>query len=312
MKVDRLISIIMLLLEKKRVGARELAEQFEVSPRTIYRDIDAIGMAGIPVRAVPGVGGGFEIMPGYKLDKSVFSTDELSALLMGLRSLSGMLRGDELVHALAKVKSFIPAERAEEITLRANQVCIDLSPWMGGGNIKPYFAIVKAALQEHTLLAFTYTDGHGSRTERVVEPYQLVLKSNHWYVQGYCRDKEDYRLFRLSRMTRLRALQETFRPRAYQEPVLDFERIWETMQTTVRLRVHSSVLEQVLECCTEDRVTPDGEDYYLVDYPFTERDYYYDQLLGFGERCECLAPAHVREELRRRIQNMARLYGDQP
>ena len=139
MKVDRLVSIIMILLDKKRIGAQELADLFEVSPRTIYRDIDAINMAGIPVHSTAGVGGGFEIMPEYKIDKKVFSTSELSALLMGLSSLSGMIRGDELVHALAKVKSFIPADRAKEIEFKVNQISIDLSPWMGSTNLQPYF-----------------------------------------------------------------------------------------------------------------------------------------------------------------------------
>ena len=103
MKIDRLVSIIMLLLEQERVGAQVLAELFEVSPRTIYRDIDTINMAGIPIRSISGVGGGFEIMQRYKLDKSVFSASELSAILMGLSNLSSVVRGEELVNALAKV-----------------------------------------------------------------------------------------------------------------------------------------------------------------------------------------------------------------
>ena len=120
MKVDRLVSIIMILLDKKRIGAQELADMFEVSPRTIYRDIDTINMAGIPVGSTSGVGGGFEIMQKYKIDRKVFSTADLSAILMGLSSLSNMIRGDELVNALAKVKSFIPADRAKDIELNAN------------------------------------------------------------------------------------------------------------------------------------------------------------------------------------------------
>ena len=131
MKVDRLISIIMILLEKERIGAQELADLFEVSPRTIYRDIDAINMAGIPVCSTPGVGGGFAIMDTYKVDKKVFSTADLSAILMGLSNLSTMIRGDELINALAKVKSFIPADSAKDIELKANQIYVDLSPWMG-------------------------------------------------------------------------------------------------------------------------------------------------------------------------------------
>ncbi len=308
MKVDRLVSIILMLLEEKRVGAKELAERFEVSPRTIYRDIDAIALAGVPVRAVPGAGGGFEIMPEYKLDKKVFTTDDLSALLMGLSSLSGMLRSDELLHALAKVKSFIPAERARDIELKANQVCIDLDPWTGSGNIKPYLEIIKAAMQERRLLSFAYTDGHGNRSQRLAEPYQLVLKGNHWYVQGFCRDRNDYRLFRLSRMTGLRMLRDTYEPRDYRKPVLDFDKTLEAMQTNITLRVHASILDRVLEHCTEDRVKADGTEHYLVRYPFVERDYYYDLLLGFGARCECLEPARVREELRRRIRALAALY----
>lgn len=308
MKVDRLVSIIMILLEKKRVGAQELADMFEVSPRTIYRDIDAISMAGIPVCSTSGVGGGFEIMPEYKVDKKVFSTDELSALLMGLTNLSGMVRGEDLVHALAKVKSFIPADQARDIEIKANQICIDLNPWMGNGNIKRSLEIVKSALQENKLLSFAYMDGHGNKTRRIVEPYQLVLKSNHWYFQGYCHSKNDYRLFRLSRMTELQMLQEKYKPRDYEKPTLDFEEILEALQTDIKIRVHKSVLDRVLEFCTYDRVTPNGEDYYLVNYPFIERDYYYDMLLSFGDKCECLEPAHVREEVKRRIQSMTSIY----
>lgn len=137
MKIDRLVSIITMLLERERIGAQELADLFEVSPRTIYRDIDVINMAGIPVHSISGVGGGFEIMQKYKIDKNVFSTADLSALLMGLSSLSNMVRSEELVHALAKVKSFIPADSAGDIELRTNQLCIDLSPWGATGTYDP-------------------------------------------------------------------------------------------------------------------------------------------------------------------------------
>lgn len=170
MKTDRLVSIIMMLLDKERVSAQELADRFEVSPRTIYRDIETINMAGIPVRSTPGVGGGFEIMQEYKLDKNVFSAADLSAILMGLSSLSGMVRGNELVNALAKVRRFIPADRAKEIELRANQIYIDLSPWMGNRNIQPYLELVKTALQESRMLSFEYADRFGNKTVRTVEP----------------------------------------------------------------------------------------------------------------------------------------------
>ena len=308
MKVERLVSIIMILLDKERIGAQELADMFEVSPRTIYRDIDTINMAGIPVRSTSGVGGGFEIMQKYKIDKKVFSTADLSALLMGLSSLSGMIRGDELVHALAKVKSFIPADRAKDIELKVNQINIDLSPWMGNRNIQPYLEMIKTALQESKLLSFEYIAHHGNKTARTVEPYQLVLKSSHWYLQGYCHKRNDFRLFRLSRISNLKIQEETFALRDYPKPTLDFTDILETMQTKIKIRIHKSVMDRVLDFCSYEDFSPDGDEYYIVRFPFIENEYYYDILLSFGDKCECLEPLHIRAEMKRRIHDIAASY----
>ncbi|MDE6950632.1 MAG: YafY family transcriptional regulator [Lachnospiraceae bacterium] len=308
MKVDRLVSIIMTLLDKERISAQELADTFEVSPRTIYRDIEAINMAGIPVRSISGVGGGFEIMPEYKLDKKVFSTADLSVILMGLSSLSNVVRGDEFVNAFEKVKSFIPAEKAKDIEIKTNQICIDLSPWIGNRNIQPYLEIIKSALRDHKLLYFEYTAHHGYKTVRTVEPYQLVLKGSHWYFQGYCHIRNDYRLFKLSRMSNLQMKQKTFIPRDYQKPILDFEEMAETKQIEVKIRIHKSVLDRALEYCTYDHFVRDGDEYYIANFPFIQNDYYYDILLGFGDKCECLEPSRVRTEIKRKIRNMAAIY----
>lgn len=308
MKVDRLVSIIMILLDKKRISAQELADLFEVSPRTIYRDIDAINMAGIPVCGASGVGGGFEIMQEYKMDKKVFSASELSALLMGLSSLSNIVRGDELVHALAKVRSFIPAGRAKDIELKVNQICIDLSPWTGNSSIQPCLEIIKSALQENKLLSFEYIAHHGIKTTRTVEPYQLILKSSHWYLHGYCHKRNDYRLFRLSRISNLQMQEETFVLRDYQKPALDFADILETMQTKIKIRIHKSVMDRVLDFCSYEDFSSDGDDHYIVSFPFIENEYHYDILFGFGDKCECLEPLHIRTEMKRRIHDMAAIY----
>ncbi|WP_027728443.1 YafY family protein [Treponema sp. C6A8] len=310
MKIDRLVSIIMILLEKERISAQELAKMFEVSTRTIYRDIEAISMAGIPVLATSGSGGGIEIMKDYKVDKKIFSTDDLSALLMGLSNISGMVRGSEVANALAKVKSFIPSEKAKSIELKASQIYIDLTPWEGNASVKNALEIIKKALQENRLLIFTYIDGHGSKTSRTVEPYQLVFKSRAWYVQTFCRLKNDYRLFRLSRMSELKMLEETFTPREYQKPFLDFEETARSLQTDTKIRIHKSVLDRILDFCPYERLSQDGEDYYLADYPFFDSDYYYDMLLSLGDKCEILEPAHVREKLKQKIKNLAKIYSD--
>ncbi|OPY84321.1 MAG: putative frv operon regulatory protein [Smithella sp. PtaU1.Bin162] len=308
MKIDRLVSIIMLLLDKKRISAEELADMFEVSKRTIYRDIDTINMAGIPVCGASGVGGGFEIMQNYKIDSKVFSAADLSAILMGLSGLSSIMRGDELVNAFAKVKSFIPADRAKDIELKVNQIYIDLSPWMGNRNIQRYLEIIKTALQEGKLLSFEYADRHGNITAREAEPYQLVLKSGHWYWHGYCRKRNDFRLFKLSRMSNLRMQEKSFTPRDHQKPQVDFADMLEAMQTTIKIRIHKSVMDRVLDYCTYEHFSPDGDEHWIVSFPFIENDYYYNMLFSFGDKCECLEPLSIRMEMKKRIHDIAAIY----
>ena len=308
MKVDRLMSIVLVLLDKERMSAQELADMFEVSLRTIYRDIDSIDLAGVPILSTSGVGGGFEIMPNYKLDKKVFSTTDLSAILMGLSSLSNMIRGDELINALAKVKSFIPANRAKEIELKVNQICIDLSQWMGNNNIQPYLEIIKIALQDHKLLSFEYIAHHGNIALRIVEPYQLVLKSSHWYLYGYCHERNDFRLFRLSRMSNLQIKEEFFILRDYQKPQLEFDDILATMQIEIKIRIHKSIIDRVLDYCSYENFIINGDEHYIVRFPFVENDYHYDILLSFGDKCECLEPPHIRTKIKNKISDIASIY----
>ncbi|EIL5148424.1 YafY family transcriptional regulator [Listeria innocua] len=308
MKVDRLMSIVLILLDKERISAQELADRFEVSLRTIYRDIDAIDLAGVPIRSTPGVGGGFEIMPDYKMDSKVFSTADLSAILMGLSSLSNMVRGDELINALAKIKSFIPADRAKEIELKANQIYIDLSQWTGNNNIQPHVEIIKVALQENKLLTFEYIAHQGNKTVRIVEPYQLVMKSSHWYLYGYCQNRNDFSLFRLSRMSGLQILEDTFTLRDFQKPQLEMEDIVAIMQIEIKIRIHQSIIDRVLDYCSYENFYPDGEEHYIVSFPFIENEYHYDILLSFGDKCECLEPLHVREKMKRRIYDIVSIY----
>lgn len=311
MKVDRLVSIILILLDKERISAQELADMFEVSPRTIYRDIESINIAGIPISSTSGVGGGFQIMPQYKLDKKVFSSSDLSTILLGLSILSNpsnMIQDAELANVLAKIKSFIPDDCAKEIELKSSQICIDLSPWMGNKNIQPYLEKLKVALQGNNLISFYYSDHHGNKTHRTIEPYQPVLKNSHWYIYGYCSIRNDFRVFKLSRMFNLEIKEETFTPREYAKPQLDFSNVAHNKQIEIKIRIHRSIMDRVLDYCTYEHFTPDGDEHYIVRFPFFENDYNYHILFSFGDQCECLEPLHIRQEMKRKIQNIANLY----
>lgn len=309
MKTDRMLSIIMILLEKKRVSARELADRFEVSLRTIYRDMDAISLAGIPVAAVSGVNGGYEIMPQYKVDSRVFTEKDLAALTTGLSGLSAAVSGEQLVHVLARLRSLIPEERAKAVEEKAAQLRFDWSAWNGNRHIEPLFNAIRTALDERRLVSFSYIRIKGQRSSRLVEPYQLILKGCNWYLYAFCREKQNYRLFRLSRMSELEIMPETYIPRAFPPAQLEYDDVLATLRTDIQLRVGAGAIDRVLDHCPIDRVRQEGESY-LVDFPFIENDYYYDMLLSFGKDCECIAPPHIRRELRRRAEELAKIYAE--
>ena len=175
-------------------------------------------------------------------------------------------------------------------------------------DIQPYLEIIKGALQESRLLSFEYMAHHGNKTSRTVEPYQLVLKGSHWYFQGYCHKRNDYRLFRLSRISNLQMLKETFTPRDYQRPILGFAETGRAMQTKIKIRIHKSVIDRVLDFCSYEDFLPDGDNHYIVRFPFIENEYWYNILFSFGDKCECLEPLHVRMEMKRRIHDIAAIY----
>ncbi|MGM1047256.1 MAG: helix-turn-helix transcriptional regulator [Bacillota bacterium] len=308
MKVDRLISIIMVLLEHRKISAKSLSEMFEVSLRTIYRDIETINMAGIPIVSTPGVNGGFRIMEEYKIDKKVFTTSDIATLLMGLGSISSMLTSEEIVHTLAKVKSLIPAEQASDIELKSNQIVIDLKPWMGNKNIQLFLDVIKSSLQKQTLLSFQYSDRKGNISNRKIEPYKLALKDNHWYVQGFCLEKQDFRLFKLSRISNLIMLDEIFIPRKLPTSISEFTDVMAKKQTEIKLLIHESILDRVQDYCSSEHIIPYGDNQFIVRFPFITDDFGYNLLFSFGDKCECLEPLEVRAEMIRRIENMIKLY----
>lgn len=309
MKVNRLFSIVMILIEKKRISAKELADTFEVSTRTIYRDIESIIMTGIPVYSIPGVGGGFEIMEDYKFDKNTFSEKEISTLLSSISNTPDLMKDKEYINTLTKLKNLIPTDRVEAINLQIGQLSIDYDQWMGGRDLKPYLKTIKIALQENKLISFGYINQRGIKTVRKVEPYQLILKNNQWYFQSYCLMRNDFRLFKVTRLSNLKLEKTIFCPRKYQKPFLNNSTTFEQIQRKIKLRIHKSIMERLLDYCDYDSFLPDNENHYIVQFPFIENDYHYNILLSFGEYCECLEPLDVRSELKQKIVRLSKIYG---
>ncbi|MDU1411823.1 MAG: YafY family protein [Clostridium sp.] len=309
MKIDRLISIIMVLLNNERISAIKLAEMFEVSTRTIYRDIEAISLAGIPIITYNGVNGDISIMEEYKIDKKLFTTADISTILMGLSSVSTTLSNKEVIGTLEKIKSLLPKEQFKDIELKSNQITIDLTTWMGNKSFQSDIEKIKKALNDNKYLQFEYYGLNRNMSKRCIEPYKLILKENNWYLQGYCTLKEDFRVFKLSRISNLEILEGVFVPREFKPKQLDGGGWIDNRIIKIKLLVDWSLREQMVERCGENNVQAYGEDKFIVDFPFVADDLGYNILMGFGDKCECLAPENIRNELIKRIRELLQVYG---
>jgi len=315
MKLDRLLSIVILLVNRRFVQAKELAELFEVSVRTIYRDIDVLNQAGIPVISYQGAGGGIGLSEGYRLDRSVLTDGELVEIVNALQSVSTIYPDRNRKLLLEKMKSVVPPSQSEQFQLRTRQLIVDLSPWGGSGRLEEKAALLKKAAEEERLVEFAYCDAQGNESARVVEPYTLVLKRQSWYLYAYCRTRQEFRLFKLFRMKAM-AVGERFAVRRPIEPErLPWNEQWQGPGKTIRLKLRFSRRARHLaeewfgvEAIVAEAAGEDGEERYVVWAEFPEDRWLYGFILSFGPDAEVLEPESLREEIRRQAEGILRKY----
>ena len=307
MKVDRLIAIIMVLMERDIIGASELAEMFEVSLRTIYRDIEAIGKTGVPIISSTGPGGGIGIMDSYKMEKRLFSASDITALLMGLGHIQSSLPSGRPVNTLAKVRGVIPDDEYRKLEIRASQIKIDMKPWHGKERLPQNLESIRLALDKQRIIRFHYRTGKNEESTREVEPCRLLLKDMDWYLQGYCRKRQDYRTFKLSRMQEVCLLDETYELKEI--PVeLDNFNFDNDVNEVIKLKIDSSLWEVMAGYFGEDNIESDNDGHYLVTAYMPVEEATARFLIGFCNHCVCLEPAKMRNLIKIMLAKTAELY----
>lgn len=306
MKIDRLLAIVILLLNRDRVQARELAALFEVSLRTIYRDIEAINQAGIPIVAFPGNHGGLEIMDGYKLERNVLNEEEFVAVLRALSGMGSVMGSEMTLPVAEKIAGLLPPDQAAALQKKCRQVVIDLS---GAANAaqKATLVLLREAIEACRLVLLSYCSSAGEKTEREVEPTHLLFQDGSWYVQGYCRLRKGFRLFRLSRIKLVKALSESFAPREEAVPPLLTTPEGVEGKRTVRLSLKFSAVVEFRVMDWFPAARRQGEHVY-VDISYPEDEWVYGFLLSFGPFVEVLAPAHIRQIVAERAAQVVSLY----
>lgn len=300
MKIDRLIGILSVLLQKEKTTAPELADRFEVSKRTINRDIEDLCRAGIPIRTAQGIGGGISIMDGYRMDRTILTSKDMQMILAGLRSLDSVSGSSYYGQLMEKIQ----AGSSEFITGR-DSIRIDLSSWYRD-SLAPKIEIIQDAIGDRRLIKFRYYAPSGE-SERTVEPYYLVFRWSSWYLWAWCLKRKDFRLFKLNRMDGVQITEKNFKCRDATMPDLSNEKIFPG-GIKVKALFEADQKWRLIEefgtsCFTEN---DDGRLLFTADY--TDMENLITWILTFGDKAEVIEPEEVREKVRTAIEAMIKNY----
>ena len=293
MQIDRLFQIVQILLNKKKVTARELAQRFQVSERTIYRDIDTLSLNGIPVYTVKGKGGGISLVEDYTMDRSALTETERNDILMGLQTLKAT-QAQDVEEILGKFRDLFRQNQPDWIR-------VDFSHWGNDPREREKFETVKKGLTSSSAIEFTYFDAYARQTHRRVFPLQLVFKEKAWYLVAYCCNKQENRFFKLLRMKDVSRLDEKFD--AGQYPMNDFLKapIYEKGQV-FKFWISKDIRYRIYDEFGKEQVTPLEDGNFEVLYYGREDDWLYSFILSYGEHLKVLAPEGLREAIHEKIE----------
>lgn len=303
--INRLLGIMYTLLSKETVTAAALAERFEVSVRTIYRDIEVLSQAGIPVYARKGKNGGICLMEQFVLNKMLITKEEQQQILSALLSVEETTASEEK-EILQKLGNFFKTELV-------NWIAIDFSDW--GGGQKQLYEDIKRAILTSKIISFDYYGQNREMSRRTVEPMQLLFKEYTWYLSAYCRERKAPRLFKLTRIKQMKVLEESFEPREewYQKEEAQAENQQDVKGVSVHVPMITMWIDKKEAYRVYDRfgeseieILEDGNFMVRVAYPLDE--WVYSLILSFGASAKVLEPLEIREEIKRRIADMQKNY----
>lgn len=304
MKLERLISMIYMLLNNEILSASELADKYNVSQRTIYRDIETICAAGIPVVSYQGVNGGYGIMEEYKMDRSLLGSYDVDSLVTVLQSMSTVFQDERAAETIRRLK-----------TIQGGQQSSSLSLDIGGRAVyRKSLQLLRDSIAGLRIVEFHYISLKNERMERTVEPVQLLYRNDSWYLYVYCRSRQDYREFKLSRMEELKSTGLHFADRHQPK---DDQKEWSGYQAgdskavEVIIRFSATSLARALDRLhlAEKEYHDDGS--LTVRFQSDEHSltgWLPHLILGFGEDAEVIEPPALREHMAQKLQLMLGKY----
>ena len=308
MRTYRLLAIVMILLNRNKVSAGKLAEEFEVSPRTIYRDIETICQAGIPIVSHQGAGGGFSILENYKVSKNFFTPDEILSILTALKGLNSSLDDDSIKLALEKVKNIFPDKN--DINNGNHSVVMDLNHWGNNKESREKINLIKTAINQQKIISMEYINSSHKKSSRKIEPITLVLRGGLWYLYSFCRLREDYRIFRISRIINIKITKEKFYKNHKSFNKFESENSWNSSEekATLELLFQPGSLLYIQDYFLQEQIEQKEDGSYLVRVNYPEDDWLYGFILSFGDMVEVINPPHIRKIIKQKASRIIEKY----
>ena len=308
MKIDRMLTIIVMLLNRNRISAKKLAEKFEISVRTVYRDIEAINMAGIPIVSFLGNSGGFGILENYKLDHQLLTLNNLCSMLSALKGINSTLEDIELESSIEKLRNLIPQDKTDHLDLHMEQIIIGMLPWAETSNQKQRVKIVQNAITQTQLITISYRNYANETSTRQIEPMSLVFKGYTWYLFAYCHLKTDFRVFRISRIIDLQVEDVLFTRRKKSYLEIEEASKKQVSLTSITLKFAPQMRTRVEDVFDRENIEILNTGEMIVTAQFPEKEWYFTLILSFGEHVEVLGPERVRRAVAFRIKSMHEKY----
>lgn len=308
MKIERLLAIIMLLLERETISTSELAEKLEVSRRTIFRDIDALSIAGMPIMVTRGAMGGVSLMKSYKVDKKLFTPKDVQSLITSLQSYYQLLENKEIATILTKLQSISEENHLLNHCINRQKFSVDLDLNKGNRSLRKLLTMIETAISNNKYLLFNYIDKNGELSARKVEPYKVVFKESKFYLQAFSIERNDYRIFKLTRMSKICLTEDSFSPRDFISLPMDGSNWTMKEMVPVIIKVDRSIKDKVIERFGEENIIAQQENTYLAKYPITDNDEGYNILLALGKKCEIIEPIRIRENFKRYLVEISKIY----
>jgi len=312
MRADRLLSVMMLLQNRRQMTAEELANELEVSKRTIYRDIDALSVAGVPVYANGGPGGGYALLDTYRTTLTGLNDEEIRALFMLTipGPISDLGVSQQLKNAILKLTSSFSGDHNEHANYLRQRLHLDAASWFQTDEPVPHLLALQEAVWQDFQLVISYRRSNGQVSERTISPYGLVAKASIWYLVAAT--EHGMRGYRVSRIEAIQMTQMHFtRPQEFDlsEFWVDWVTSYKTSLTKypVTLRISPDlalVLPHILGNAVRvliEQAQPDSQGWRTVDYTFERVEEAQTYVLGMGASADVIAP----EELRIRVLNLA-------